>query len=239
MQDREHTVRAWHEESYSRDGFGAQRRYPNEELCRFMGREYFCVPREARKNVRILEVGCGSGANLWMLAREGFDAYGIDLSAEAVRLCGLMLENYGVSATTHAADMKATPFSDAYFDAIVDVFSAYCLNEKDFGAYLDEVRRLLKPGGRYFSYTPSKGSDAFRNHAPSVKLDSSTLDGIQRRDSPYFGNFYPFRFTTCDEYAAALAERGLATAYRETVARTYRQGKEYFEFTVVVAVKEG
>ena len=59
--------------TYKNDGFRTQRMYPNEEMCRFMGRRYFSTERSERANISILEVGCGSGANLWMLAREGFD----------------------------------------------------------------------------------------------------------------------------------------------------------------------
>lgn len=34
------TTKYFYEKSYSRSGINAQRRYPNEELCRFIGRNY-------------------------------------------------------------------------------------------------------------------------------------------------------------------------------------------------------
>ena len=46
--------------SYERLGFNAQRKYPNEELCRFMGRNFFSVLDEKRKGIKILEAGCGN-----------------------------------------------------------------------------------------------------------------------------------------------------------------------------------
>jgi SAM-dependent methyltransferase len=115
-------VKSFYEKSYGHDGFDAQRRYPNEELCRFMGRHYFPIPLEERRNVRILEVGCGSGANLWMIAREGFDAHGLDLSEEAIRLSARMLQHYKTKAILSIGDMTACPFPDEYFDAVVDIF---------------------------------------------------------------------------------------------------------------------
>lgn len=228
----------WYEQSYGQSGFSAQRRYPNEELLRFFGRHYFSLSREARRDVRVLEVGCGSGANLWMIAREGFDAHGIDLSPQGVALCASMLDHWGAKATLKAADMTAVPYPDGHFHAVVDVFSSFCLDEVGFDAFLSEASRLLAPGGRFFSYAPSKGSDAFKSPGPSRFLDSSTLDGIQRPDAPYYGNAYPFRFVDREDYVRALTSRKMQVHTVETVGRTYRHGEEYFEFVVVDAERQ-
>jgi SAM-dependent methyltransferase len=235
--DENSASRSWYEDSYRHAGLSAQRRYPNEELLRFFGRHYFSLPPERRRDIRVLEAGCGSGANLWMIAREGFDTHGIDLTPEAIKLCAEMLQSWGTKATAKTADMTAIPYPARHFDVIVDVFSSYCTAEAGFARFLDEVARLLRPGGRFFSYTPSKASDAFKNPGPSKKLDASTLDGIHRADSPFSGNLYPFRFITGAEYATALESRGLRVTYNETVGRTYRGGAEYFEFVVIVGEK--
>jgi SAM-dependent methyltransferase len=227
--------RTWYDDAYAREGFDAQRRYPNEELLRFFGRHYFSLPRPTRGAIRVLEVGCGSGANLWMIAREGFAAHGIDHSEASLRLCRAMLAQWDAAASLACADMTALPYCDRSFDVIADVFSAYCLDEAGFARFLDEVARLLRPGGRFFSYTPSKASDAFRDPGPSRLLDASTLDGIAREGAPYRGSDYPFRFASPSGFATAIAARGLAVLYNETVGRSYRNGKEYFEFLVLVA----
>ncbi|RLE71790.1 MAG: class I SAM-dependent methyltransferase, partial [Thermoprotei archaeon] len=38
-----------------------------------------------RKAMRILELGCGAGRNLILLAREGFHVYGVDISRIALK----------------------------------------------------------------------------------------------------------------------------------------------------------
>jgi SAM-dependent methyltransferase len=225
---------SWYDNSYRDGGFTAQRLYPNEELLRFFGRHYFSLHPEQRRSVRVLEAGCGSGANLWMIAREGFDAHGIELSAAGIQLCERMLSHWEAAATVKAGDMTAVPYPDRTFDAVVDVFSSYCLDERGFALFLDEVKRLLRPRGRFFSYTPSKASDAFRRPDPSRFIDASTLDGIRREGAAYSGNLYPFRFIAPDEYAAALESRGLQVVYKETTGRSYHGGDEYFEFVVIV-----
>jgi SAM-dependent methyltransferase len=178
-----------------------------------------------------LETGCGSGAKLWMIAREGFDAHGIELSPEGVVLCKKMLAHWQTQATVSAGDMTAVQYPDNSFDAVLDVFASYCLDERLF---LNEVKRILRPGGRFFSYSPSKASDAFRDPGPSRLIDASTLDGIRREGAAYYGNHYPFRFISPDEYAAALQSRQLRVIYNETVGRSYHSGEEYFEFVVIV-----
>lgn len=201
-----------------------------------MGRRLFGIPPSERKSIRVLEVGCGSGANLWMIAKEGFDAFGQDLSAEALVLCADMMAYYGVRAQLQVSDMTQTAYPDKHFDVIVDVFSSYCLNENSYRRFAAEMRRLLRPRGVLFTYAPSKTSDAFKEHHPSTLIDSSTLNGVHRENSPFFGNYYPFRFSSIEEIDLALRSEGFQIQYSELVGRTYRNGREYFEFVVVEAV---
>ncbi len=227
----------FNETTYGKLGFAAQRLYPNEELLRFMGTWFFPMGREQRAQQRILEVGCGSGSNLWMIAREGFEAHGLDLSQQGLELCKMMLDHWNVRATLTQGSMTAMSYPDAMFDAVVDVFSGYCFDTIGFEAFLDETARVLKPGGKFFSYTPNKASDTFTNPGPSSFLDASTLDGLHRKDSPYYGQMYPFRFTEPEEYQAALEARGFKVLRNERIGRTYRDRQEYFEFTSIHAQK--
>lgn len=221
---------AFYERSYGASGLAAQRRYPNEELLRFIGSNFFHLPRKDRSRIRILEVGCGSGANLWMLAREGFETHGMDLSAEGLSLAAQMLASWGVTAALKEGSMTALDYPSAHFDVVVDVFSSYCLGEADFDAFSRELGRVLKPGGRFFSYTPSKASDIFRDPAPGGRLDGSTLDGIRRPTAPFHGNAYPFRFASPDDVTTAMHLAGLEMTGLERIGRSYRNGAEYFEF---------
>lgn len=227
----------FYDHAYRSSGFAAQRMYPNEELLRFFGSYYFALAPEARRRLRVLEVGCGSGANLWMIAREGFETHGIDLSREGLSLCEQMLNRWGVSASIKQGDMTVLDYEDGFFDVVVDVFSSYCVPEKPFNQFLDEVARVLKHGGRFFSYHPSKNSDAFRDPGPAMRIDASTLDGIRRPTSPYYPQGYPFRFIDPDDYATMLKNRKFHVLRNERISRTYRDMAEYFEFVSMHAEK--
>lgn len=229
-------TQCFYENAYMTQGINAQRRYPNEEFCRFIGSHWLnSTTRKERRHLRLLEVGAGSGANLWMAAREGFDTYGLELSPRGVAICKAMLKQWKVKAHLEQGDMTDMPYADDFFDIVCDVFSANCLPEADFLVFLREVHRVLKPEGWFFFYTPSTNSGAFIDHAPATLIDSCTLDGIKRPDSPFVNNSYPFRFLNPDTVPTLLETQGFTVSSLELTARTYRNRREYFEFVTCAA----
>jgi SAM-dependent methyltransferase len=234
----ESTTLNWYERSYKAEGINAQRRYPNEELVRFLARNYFKFSREDRARISILDAGCGSCSNLWVIAHEGFDAHGVDLSPESLRLGKEILAEWGVTAQLKTGNLLQLPYEDGTLDAVVDVFSSSVLNMTEFPSYLREVARVLKTEGRFFLFTPSVESDAFRNHAPAEKIDEFTLNGIHRKDSPYYGNFYPFRFSDITVLDGQLRGAALHRIQFERVTRTYNQMRETFQFISLEAGRE-
>jgi len=230
-------IKDWYEEAYKNKGIKAQRRYPNEELLRFLGVNFFDESVKDRSDIKVLEVGCGSCANLWMIARENFDTYGLDLSEEALLLGKKMLDHWQVEANLKQGNFLELPYEDNSFDVVVDVFSMNCVNHDNFLKAIKEVFRVLKKGGVFFSYTPSQNSDAFINYKPAKKIDGFTLNGIHRESSPFVGNHFPFHFWETVSYRNALINAGFSVKYLETVRRSYHQEEDNFEHIVVYAWK--
>lgn len=106
-----------------------------------------------RDEISILEVGCGTGNNIWFFAEEGFHGYGIDMSASAIEWGKRNLAMRGLRADLRVGDISALPWADAIFDIVLD---RGALTQNDYGhidAVLREVVRVLKPGGKMFCYT--------------------------------------------------------------------------------------
>lgn len=143
---------------YLERGISSQRRYPNDSLICFMAANFFDLSQRERRECRILELGCGSGANIWMLAKEGFDAWGLDLSPAGIALCKQVVASWGVTAHLDVGDMTKLPYPDDYFDAIVDVVSMQHLTLAQHNRAISEIHRCLRPDGRVFSYHLGKMS---------------------------------------------------------------------------------
>jgi SAM-dependent methyltransferase len=89
---------------------------------------------------RVLDVGCGTGALLEELRARSSEAWGVDISPEALRFCA----ERGLHCVA-LADATAVPFPTGHFDVVTAIGIVEHLD--DDGAFLDEMRRLVRPGG--------------------------------------------------------------------------------------------
>jgi SAM-dependent methyltransferase len=108
-----------------------------EDICR----------RVTDRRPRILDVGCGTGANLLMLSEYG-DAEGVDISEAALAFCrerGLEKVKLGTG--------EKLPYDDGTFD-LVTAFDVVEHMDDDL-AGLSEMRRVLRPGGRVLLFVPA------------------------------------------------------------------------------------
>ena len=108
--------------------------------------EQICVNLKTDRP-HILDVGCGTGANLEMLARFG-DAEGVDVSPEALTFC----RERGLN-NVRQGEAERLPFADNSFDLVTALDVVEHLD--DDAAGLREMRRVLRPGGRALLFVPA------------------------------------------------------------------------------------
>jgi len=95
---------------------------------------------------KLLEIGCGLGTDLLQFARGGAEVTGVDLTPVSIELVKKRFALYGVPVEAQVADAENLPFSDNSFDA---VYSFGVLHHTpDTQKAIDEIHRVLKPGGR-------------------------------------------------------------------------------------------
>lgn len=97
-------------------------------------------------NPKILDVGCGTGANLEMLANFG-ESEGVDVSDEALEFC----RQKGLKA--HKGLAESLPFADESFDVVTALDVIEHLDDDVAG--LKEMHRVLKTGGKTLIFVPA------------------------------------------------------------------------------------
>lgn len=96
------------------------------------------------KGERVLEVGCGTGADLLQFAKHGAVATGVDLTTNHVELARIRVGNL---AAVHKADARNLPFADESFDYVYSHGVLHHCDEPD--QVVREIFRALRPGGRF------------------------------------------------------------------------------------------
>lgn len=109
-------------------------------LRRFV-RPFIAQVVAADRDPQILDCGCGTGANLGLLAAYGA-ACGVDRAWSGVRRARAAGRRVGQANVTHL------PFPDERFHLVTSFDVLYSLEETDERAAVSEMFRVLRPGGR-------------------------------------------------------------------------------------------
>lgn len=164
-------------------------KYPSEQVVRSVARNFYnCV----RKNIKILDFGCGAGANTWFLVREGFDVYAFDGAPSAVRKAEKYLQDEGCnSAKFKVLDGKDLDYEENFFDCVIDSACIYSNTIDNIVKMYQEVFRVLKQKGKIYSSCFGVKTDGYLS---GEELEVNTYNNIKE---------------------GALANRGIAHFYTE------------------------
>jgi len=157
---------------------------------------------------QVLDLGCGAGPVISALRRHGIATAGLDYSEDMLdnaraRLRALQLDDSGLLQ----GDCRHTPYPSRSFDIVV------CLGVisyiEDYDPVLDEIDRLLKPGGTALISFRSVHNPVFSDPVALGKRALRTLLTPllgQRPPAPFeIGRFLDDR-----EVSARMAQRGFA-----------------------------
>lgn len=178
------------------------------------------VASAVRPGARLLDAGCGSGKMAVPLARAGYGVVGMDLVKE-----GLMEMRGKADAEPVAGDVRSLPFREGSFDAVVCYDVLQHLLEPERRAAVDELRRVLVPGGYVFIEAFGRGDMRYGGTA----VEPHTF----RRESGIIYHYFS------EEEMACLLSGFAGVRVKSTATRKVFRGKEYSRQRVFACGKKG
>lgn len=133
----------------------------------------------------VLDIGCGTGT-LAIAAKQRVGptgrVYGVDASREMLARATRKATKAGAEVVFQTGLVERLPFPDGQFEAVLSTVMLHHLGRKARQQCADEVRRVLKPGGRVLAVDfvkPEQGKkgllDHFHHHGYIDPHDLSAL----------------------------------------------------------------
>lgn len=141
------------EESYGSSGFRNKNQYPDIDLVSFVMNRFGSRPD--KKNIRILELGCGWGNNLRFFKDQGFSYTGVDFSRSAIQYCLLSHKN------VFEMDFRKLDFQENAFDCVIDRMAIQHNPKQDLPLIFESVYKILKKEGVFLTFLIEKADYNF------------------------------------------------------------------------------
>ncbi len=131
-----------------------------------------------RKPKKILDLGCGTGNHLTLLAQRGYEMVGIDASEPMIEIAKNKIQKMNLNARLYNLDIRNFSLNQK-FDAAICMFATvdYLIENRDLQKSFDNIRRHLRLKGLFvfdFWYGP-----AVLTIKPSVRVKTLEKNGLK------------------------------------------------------------
>lgn len=108
-----------------------------------------------------LDLGCGLGRHSILFAENGFNTYSFDLSQYGIDVLDKKAKELGLNIKTTIGDINKLPFNTSMFDCLLAYHVISHTDTKGIRIIINEINRVLKSNGEFFSTLCSKNSPSF------------------------------------------------------------------------------
>lgn len=133
---------------------------------------------------RVLDVGCGTAELALLAAARGFDATGVDSSPRAIAIARQRAADRGITGVRlEVGDALDLSFLGTAFDTVLDSGVFHVFSDDDRARYVESIRRVLQPGGRYhlLVFSDAQPGDWGPRRVRREELDAAFANGWELR----------------------------------------------------------
>ena len=98
----------------------------------------------------IIDVGCGTGEHAMFFALSGYKVLGVDSAPRAIERARSKASERGSKAEFMVADALHLADLHRKFDVAIDSGLFHVFSDRDRSAYVESLRDVLRPQGRYY-----------------------------------------------------------------------------------------
>ena len=177
---------------------------------------------------KLLNLGCGHGAD-FLPFKQGFELYGVDFSAEMLKFARKYSHKFGFAVKLTLADVRQLPYPDETFDWAISVATYHHIKSGEQQAALNELGRVLKPGGEAFITVWNRWQVRFWFKRQEVKVP------WRKRGKTLYRYYYLFSYP---ELERLVKKAGLAVI-KSFPESAYRFPLKFFSRNICLLTRKG
>ncbi len=178
---------------------------------------------------KLLNIGCAHGPDFLPFGPT-FELHGVDFSTEMLKLARKYSRKFGFAVDLVEADVRHLPYPDETFDWAIAVATYHHIKgREDRLKALQELRRVLKPGGEAFITVWNRWQPGFWFRRRQVMVPWQT------RDKTLYRYYYLFSYPELER----LAKRAGFEILKSFPESTYHIPIKTFSRNICLLVKKG
>ncbi|UCH52147.1 MAG: class I SAM-dependent methyltransferase [Chloroflexota bacterium] len=177
---------------------------------------------------KLLNIGCAHGPD-FLPFKDNFELYGVDFSAQMVKLAQKYADKFDLEANLTVADANFLPYMDSTFDQVIAVATYHHIQgDKQRQNAFQELRRVLKSGGEAFITVWNRWQPGFWLKGKEVNIPWKSKGGILYR------YYYLFSYPELHN----LLTRGGFEIISMFPEKSYRLSPKFFSRNICALIKK-
>ena len=178
---------------------------------------------------KLLNLGCAHGPD-FLPFKQNFELYGVDFAPEMLRLARRYSKKFNFDVALSLADVRSLPYPDGSFDWVISVATYHHIEGKaERQKALNELRRVLKPGGEAFITVWNRWQHRFWFKPKEVSVP------WRKRGKTLYRYYYLFSYAELEK----LAKRAGFKIIKSFPESSYRCPVKLFSRNICLLLKKG